>query len=146
MPIVSITEAAKLTGRARSTLYRKINAGELSTSKQADGSDGIDTSELIRVFGELQQPGATRDVAPATPRDSDATPPASPEIPRETRLLREQIALLQDQLEEAKEREKRLMGMLESSQRLLAPPERKGWIERVAAAIRDVKKGPQGAG
>lgn len=48
--LLSVTEAAKAVGCARSTIYDKINAGELSR-----GSGGkIDTAELLRVFGELK--------------------------------------------------------------------------------------------
>ncbi|MEE9318811.1 MAG: hypothetical protein V3U76_00035 [Granulosicoccus sp.] len=50
--LLSVTEAAKVAGCARSTIYEKINAGQLSRS--AGGK--IDTAELHRVFGELQTP------------------------------------------------------------------------------------------
>lgn len=47
--IVSVTKAAKLVGLSRTTVYEKINTGELSRT-----SEGIDTAELLRVFGELK--------------------------------------------------------------------------------------------
>ena len=47
--IVSVTKAAKLANVSRTTIYEKIKAGELSRT-----TDGIDTSELLRVFGELK--------------------------------------------------------------------------------------------
>ena len=50
--LLSVTEAAKVAGCARSTIYEKINNGQLSRS--AGGK--IDTAELQRVFGELQTP------------------------------------------------------------------------------------------
>lgn len=51
MAIVSISEAATLTGKNRSTLHRHIATGKLS--RVANG-DGVDTAELIRVYGELK--------------------------------------------------------------------------------------------
>ncbi len=53
MTIVSISEAARLTGKARSTIQAYIKTGKLSKTTGTAGSQGIDTSELLRVFGEL---------------------------------------------------------------------------------------------
>lgn len=50
--ILSINKAAKAAGCSRSTIQRKIAAGQLSATRQPDGSQGIETSELFRVFGE----------------------------------------------------------------------------------------------
>ena len=49
MTIVSITEAAKLAGVSRGTLYNRLKEGALSRS-----GDGIDTSGLLCVFGPLK--------------------------------------------------------------------------------------------
>lgn len=49
----SITEAAKLTGKARSTLHRHLKEGKLSKELDADGQPVIDTAELVRVYGPL---------------------------------------------------------------------------------------------
>jgi len=54
MAIVSISEAAKITGKARSTIQSYIKTGKLSkTTDSHTGVVGVDTSELIRCFGEL---------------------------------------------------------------------------------------------
>jgi len=50
MAIVSISEAARLTGKTRATIHRHINTGKLSKTKNDTGNIGIDTSELIRVY------------------------------------------------------------------------------------------------
>lgn len=57
MTIVSISKAAKITGKARSTIQTYIKAGKLSKTTDNTGKDGLDTSELIRVFGELSTTG-----------------------------------------------------------------------------------------
>jgi hypothetical protein len=53
MSVVSITEAARLVGRNRKTIYKYLSSGSLSSVSMAAGGRGIDTSELIRVFGEF---------------------------------------------------------------------------------------------
>ena len=54
MAIVSISEAARITGKARSTIQSYIKTGKLSkTTDSHTGAVGIDTSELIRYFGRL---------------------------------------------------------------------------------------------
>lgn len=59
MPIVSISEASRLVNKCRQTIYKHIRQGKLSTSACVDGSKGLDTSELIRVYGVLTVDGAT---------------------------------------------------------------------------------------
>ena len=103
MTVVSISEAARLIGRARSTMYRRIHAGELSTTKQHDGSDGIDTAELFRVFGE---PSSGDGVASD---DGSSVAPRQHATNSERDALQAQVDLLQEQLQEAKERERRLL-------------------------------------
>lgn len=49
----SISEAAKLTGKARSTLHRHLKDGKLSKELDTDGQPVIDTAELVRVYGPL---------------------------------------------------------------------------------------------
>ena len=53
MTLVSITEAAKLVRRNRSTLYRDIERGRLSKTVTPDGETQIDTAELLRAYGRL---------------------------------------------------------------------------------------------
>ena len=56
MAKVSISEAARLTGKSRTTLHRLIKTGELSTCAGMRNSKMIDISELIRVFGDISAP------------------------------------------------------------------------------------------
>lgn len=60
MTMLSVTEAAEAAGVSRTTIYERVRAGELSKS-----ADGIDTAELLRVFGSLVSTG-TDDTAPVT--------------------------------------------------------------------------------
>ena len=49
MPKVTVSEAARLSGVPRSSIYKKIKTGEMSFEK-IDGRTVIDPSELARVF------------------------------------------------------------------------------------------------
>lgn len=55
MAKVSISEAARLTGKSRTTLHRLIKTGELSTCYGERNTRMVDVSELLRVFGTLEQ-------------------------------------------------------------------------------------------
>jgi len=54
MAKVSVSEAAKLTGKSVKTIYRHIDTGKLSSSQNDNGSKSIDVSELQRVYGNLK--------------------------------------------------------------------------------------------
>ena len=47
---LSVSDAAKMVKRNRTTLYKKITTGELSASKDKNGITRIEVSELLRVF------------------------------------------------------------------------------------------------
>ena len=63
--IITLTKATRLTGKSRSTIERHIKQGKLSKT-----NDGIDTSELLRVYGAFIQSG---DVSPDTSNDTSVT-------------------------------------------------------------------------
>ena len=77
MAKLTISDAARVAGVARSTLHRAIHAGRLSVD--ADGR--LDTAELLRAGYTLQRSapqekgGALQD---ATPRTREAQQPRSP--------------------------------------------------------------------
>jgi len=52
--IVTKTKAAQLVGITRQTIYKNIKSGKVNVTIKPDGSQGIDTSELIRAFGEIK--------------------------------------------------------------------------------------------
>jgi len=56
MAIVNISEAARLTGKSRTTIYKLIEQGKVSKSiDSVTNAQGVDTSELIRVFGGISE-------------------------------------------------------------------------------------------
>ena len=115
MTLLTLTQAAKTAGIARSTLYRAIRKGRLSVVSQPNGSKGIDTSELQRVFGPLQ-----RTTKPTEQHDA----------PQDVALLQVRIdalerenGLLRDEIQASREREGKLLDVV--SQGLLKAPKGK---------------------
>lgn len=118
MAKLSISEASRVAGVARSTLHRAINQGRLSL-----GSDGkIDTAELLRLGYTLHpeaQQVRDRSQHHATPAAHVAREEESPRLSlleRERDLLQRELALLQRELDAARGREGRLLGLLEQMQ------------------------------
>ena len=99
MAKVSISKAAKLAGVSRTALYKSyINKGLLSTSRDDAGKKCIDTSEILRVFGKLQDnnEGLQVDTPENTPKTTQVTTDTAKDF---------EIKLLQSQLEESRKRE-----------------------------------------
>lgn len=86
MPEFSLSQAAKLTGKSKSTINRAIKTGKLSATRHEDGSYSIDPSELSRMFNLEPQEGSKR-------RDAE---------PEENRLL-ERIEALEAMLSRERE-------------------------------------------
>jgi len=104
---VSITEASKLVNISRATMYNKyINTGIISV-ESVDGVKQIDISELIRVFGAIQQLGNKNDII-------------NTDIDNKIDTAKDKIiTILESQLSEARDREKWLMLQLEKTTHLL---------------------------
>ncbi|SEF14570.1 MULTISPECIES: DNA-binding protein [Pseudomonadota] len=122
MAIVSISEAARLAGRSRKTIQRYVSDGRISLSQRDAGRSGIDTSELVRVFGELSHP------APALSHASVSQPDA-PNVPSDVVAL---LATLQAEnavLKAQVEAQNANLADLRQSLRLLehVPAKRRWW-------------------
>ena len=107
MKSLTVLELSKLYNINRQTIYNNIKRGILS--KNSDNK--IDLAEAIRVFGE---PIKKQDVKEPVKVDS----PNSAEV----LLLRQQIDMLKNQLDDAKERESFYQNQIETMQRLLEAP------------------------
>ena len=98
MARVSISEAAKLAGISRNSLYKTyISKGRITVSGDKSGKKYIETSELLRVFHELQDD--SQGDKGGIQQDDNVLHP-------DTALLIEN-KLLAQQLEEAKVREQK---------------------------------------
>ena len=113
MAIVSKSKAAKLAGVSRPTMYRYIKNGKVSVTKNKDGSEGVDTSELMRVFGELKDDSVKS--------DTSASRNALPRVTVNIELLEYKIEQLEKQLKASEAREQdiktqnaKLLGLVET--------------------------------
>lgn len=114
MTKLSITASSKMAGISRQTMYKRyINTNKISV-EVVNGVKLIDTSELIRVFGELQ-PADVKDLQHTT-SDNQQIDSVKDEI---ISMLKEQINEFKQREQENKEREKWLMDQLEKTTHLL---------------------------
>ena len=107
MKSLSVVELSKLYGINRQTIYNHINKGILS--KNSDNK--IDLSEAIRVFGEPSKKQSVKEPVKVDSQNST-----------ENLLLRQQIDILKNQLDDAKHRESFYQNQIETMQRLLEAP------------------------
>lgn len=89
----TISEAARLYGKARSTIHRAIAAGRLSCSVRGDGVRVIDLAELIRLWGEPKHAPA-QPQQNATPQNSDTQQAMLEEL----QALRAEVAALRQEM------------------------------------------------
>lgn len=107
MARVSITQAAKLAGISRASLYKSyLEKGAISVSKDSSGKKYIDTAELLRVFGELKGDsiGVTVDNSPIDKNSQQLTAKKTVDNLSAVALSTEN-ELLRQQLLDARERE-----------------------------------------
>lgn len=110
MKSLSVIELSKLYNINRQTIYNNINRGILS--KNSDNK--IDLSEAIRVFGEPIKKGNVKEDVKIDKIES-----------AEVLLLRQQVDMLKNQLDDAKGRESFYQNQIETMQRLLEAPKDK---------------------
>lgn len=97
-PYISLNDAAKLTGRAKSTISKALKSGKMSYVSRDDetGTYEIDPAEALRVFPKKQETSQS---------DRKETPLKTPEnstLAMEVKMLREQI----EQMETMHDRER----------------------------------------
>ena len=121
MALLNLTAAAQAAGVNRSTVARALKNGRLSATNNEMGERCIDTAELMRVFGPLK---------------ADAQANAHPLLIQAigvealVEVLQEQLRHATEREQQGRERELRLLAMLEveqaarrdMEQKLLLPP------------------------
>ena len=94
MSILTLGEAAKLTGKSKPTISNAVKSGKVTGTKGADGVFQIEKSELIRVYPEK---GSTAN----TPKSKSAGKGVA-EL--ENKHLAEQVADLQARLSKTEDK------------------------------------------
>ena len=115
MALLTIAQAARTAGVARSTIYDHLRAGKLSATRTPTGERRIDTSELTRVYGS---------VGPTT--QSDVVSPTSLDVAllqAKIEALEVQNRLLRDEVQTSREEKAKLLDVV--SRGLLERPKNK---------------------
>jgi len=103
---VSISEAARLTGKARQTIYRHIKQGKLSTSIRGDGAQEIQVVDLERLYGPLRGSETAHEATPTLA-------PGETALQRENDALRAETAHLRARVDELRRDKEWLRGMVD---------------------------------
>ena len=105
MAVHTVTEAAKLAGVTRRTIYRYIKQGKLSTVVTGSDSSQIETSELLRVFGNLSHPEESKVSTGSQVEEPEYVTRLMAEMSQLRDLVQRQQLLLEDKLETDRLRE-----------------------------------------
>ncbi|EMN9742611.1 helix-turn-helix domain-containing protein [Klebsiella pneumoniae] len=105
MAVHTVTEAAKLAGVTRRTIYRYIKQGKLSTVVTGSDATQIETSELLRVFGSLSQPEESKVSTGSQVEEPEYVTRLMAEMSQLRDLVQRQQLLLEDKLETDRLRE-----------------------------------------
>lgn len=132
MTLHSISEAARVAKKSRSTIHRHIKEGKLSKVIGADGRPAIETSELHRVYQDLSH------------SDSSSTPEMvhhdTPRKTASTSALEAELAALRTERDYLKDERDRWVSQAERLTLLLThdgqvpgrrAEQRVGWFDRL---------------
>lgn len=92
----SLSQAAKETGKGKSSIHRAIKSGRLSAQRHQDGTYSIDAAELFRAFPPAL-PEPVPEQRPEPRQEPSTTPSAIEEV------LRVRVEMLTAQLEREQE-------------------------------------------
>lgn len=100
MAKVNLSQAAKLTGKNRTTIWRHVHSGKLSIERDRDGLPFVDTSELIRVYGELEPiaTGEAKNKPHQATRNNEDLIAVIDQLRKEQAEMRKEISILTNRL------------------------------------------------
>lgn len=123
---LSLNQAAKTCGRAKSTLLDAIKNGRLSALRTKNGHYEIDPSELHRVF-----PFAAPDHPEPVPDRTPGPQPTPAESHPNTKGLEREVELLREMLDKAETNAEHWRKLAERQQALLEDNRPKGFIKSI---------------
>ena len=142
---VNITQAVKLTGKSRTTLYNHLKSGKLSAEYDDVQNRSIEISELERVYGKLKNTNELDSIDNAaknvkfTQLDSsvlleqriqflqEKVDFLETELERERSRQRIQVDVLQQQLERERGEKEKLLGIVENQTKQITDQRKKRW-------------------
>jgi regulator of replication initiation timing len=147
--LVTITQASRLVGKARKTIYAHAKSGKVSLSKFGDGRTAIDTSELHRVYGSFKE-----DVTPEPLQrknnvtDGNTVFDVLNELKKENALMREEMQKLRGEIKNLNNRleHKPLPDAPASKDAVKSPglrkptPSEPGWQSSLMAKLKQKQK------
>lgn len=96
---VSITQAHKVTGVARSTIYKDMDEGKLSFTENGRGKREIMISELERVYGKIDPAALDKKPRKAEKTETSENVASVVERPETTKTAQsDQVAVLQERI------------------------------------------------
>ena len=123
---LSLNQAAKTCGRAKSTVLDAIKTGRLSALKTKNGHYEIDPSELHRVF-PFPAPYHPEPASDRTPAPQSTTQENQPN----TKGLEREVELLREMLDKAETNAEHWRKLAERQQALLEDKRVGGFIKRI---------------
>ena len=151
MPQFTVAEAARRAGVERTTLYRKLQKGEISALQDVTGGKVIDASELLRVYADadvLTPYGELATLQDAAEQQAATESDEAPLLRQQLTMHERQIAELERRLEQVRHdkddviddlrrrlddesTERRRLTAILTDQRPLQAPAAKGFLARV---------------
>lgn len=129
MPILTVKQAAVAVGKNSQTLYRHSKNGVLSLVLMEDGTKGVDTSELMRVYGALKRPAPEPAAPPKAAIPSELRQNVELELQKQKHLnqlllarlmaTQEALKVANAALEEHRQEKSRLFNIVEIQTRLI---------------------------
>lgn len=132
----SLSQAAKETGKGKSSIHRAIKSGKLSAQRHEDGTYSIDAAELYRAF-----PPALSEPVPERAKEPHEEPPVTPTLAEE--VLRVRVEMLTAQLEREQDTVADLRRRLDrAEERILALSHSPATVTPPAAPVPHVDEAP----
>lgn len=121
---LTLSQAAKASGKSKSTLSRAIKVGRLSATRLDDGNFSIDPAELFRVY-----PATHNNPYDERPIERVATP-----VPAELQSRISMLEVLLEKEREAVARERQISADLKE--------DRDRWRQQAVSLLADLRPGP----
>lgn len=132
----SLSQAAKETGKGKSSIHRAIKTGRLSAQRHEDGTYSIDAAELFRAF-----PPAPPEPVQERSNEPHQEPPVTPTATEE--VLRVRVEMLTVQLEREQDTVADLRRRLDrAEERIFALSHSPATASVAPSAIADPQPGP----
>lgn len=119
---VGLNQAARLTGKNKSVIWRDTNAGKLSSTQDGKGKTVYNIAELERVYGRLQDPTKTVEALAVVETEREAPSIEAERLALKLEFLERELSLVKDQMSEIKQDRDHWRSQAETVLRALPAP------------------------